>query len=316
MPQLGPFPPPSLLRSPTRRPATVNLSFLHQRPIFLSGIPRTGSSWTAEMLARGGVVRYLYEPLTQTANQRPPREHQLQRYLKGDSDAPDYAAVWDELLSMRNLMRRRYLLARTPSHLRYAPVPQRLLIKEVSCSLALEWIETHLRAQIVVLLRHPCGSIASGLRMQKAGHWVGSLDALLGDEGLMRDYFEADRDWLRGLPPEPLEQMAAIYGMTYKVVGQQLERHPEWTVVTHRSLCLDPVGVFRRLFEAVDLPFGPKVEQHLCGTTGADQDGLFSLSRVSSEEPDKWKRELTPGQIDRVAEIVARFRLPFYRDFA
>jgi hypothetical protein len=58
------------------------------------------------------------------------------------------------------------------------------------------------------------------------------------------------------------------------------------------------------------------MRQLLGETTSAPDSALYSLQRVSAEEPEKWKNELTPAQIETVADVISRFRLRFYRDFA
>ena len=193
--------------------------------------------------------------------------------------------------------------------------PARLLIKEVNCPLALEWLAAHFGMRVVVTVRHPCGYVASGLRLRGAGDPVVELDHLLGQPRLIAAHFADDAGWLGGLS-DPVARMAAGYGMVYKVLAHQLERHPEWTLVRHEAFCEDPPVEFRRLFDAVGIRPTRRVDAHLESTGRASDGRLYSLNRRTAEEPGKWKRELTAGQIETVAAVIARFRLPFYRDFA
>jgi hypothetical protein len=104
--------------------------------------------------------------------------------------------------------------------------------------------------------------------------------------------------------------------MVYKVIGEQSTRHPEWSLINHRALCNEPRVVFRRLFQANGLRPTAAVERFLQESTNRPDEGLYSVYRRSADEPDKWKKELTTAQIDTVQATIARFRLPFYLDFA
>lgn len=288
---------------------------LSGRPILLAGVPRTGTSWTAKILSQGQNIRYVREPLSHGGLEESSPGISYRYLLAGDHD-PEYAAVWREALRRVTLFSKRWLLGESRFWLRRVPFwPARLLIKEVICPLALEWLAENFRMQIVVTVRHPCGFVASALRLEDAGLPFVSLDRLLNQPRLVADYFVDDYDWLSQLS-DPVAQMAAWYGMIYKVVADQLTRHPEWILVRHESFCQDSEVQFRRLFEATGVRYKKRVAQFLEMTSQSTDGHLFSVCRKTTEEPDKWKRELSSDQIETIASVVSRFRLPFYREFA
>jgi hypothetical protein len=289
--------------------------FLHRDPILVSGAPRTGTSWTAKVLSLGGNIRYMREPLSHGGYAAALGLDGVPYLRAGDSD-PKYEELWQKVLSMDPLVGRRWLVAQSRSWLQRAPFwPARLLVKEVNCPLALDWLTSRFDMAILITIRHPCGYVASGLRLKEVGHAVVELDQLLRQPRLMSLFSEAERVRFEGLV-DPVARMAAAYGIIYKLIGEQLADHPEWTLVHHETLCRDPRGAFRRLCQALGLNYNRRIEHFLTESTATHDDGLYSLHRVSSGEPDKWKTELTSNQIETVASVIAPFRLPFYREFA
>jgi len=285
------------------------------RPILLCGAPRTGTSWTAKVLSLGRNIRYLREPIMQGHQDLPP-DLFLFRFLNSDDEAPDYAAIWRSALSLKYRLTHRWLLGETRKSLRLLPLwPARLLVKEVSCPLALEWLAQHFGMRIAITIRHPCGYVASGLRLRARGEPVVDLNRLLAQPSLVARLGEDQKHWLAELS-DPVACMAAGYGVVYKIVAEQLTRHPEWSVVFHEALCEDPPTVFRRLFAALDVTYLARVDRYLADSSQASDGELYSLVRKSSQEPHKWKQELTSAQVETVAGVIERFRLPFYREFA
>ncbi len=285
------------------------------KAILLCGAPRTGTSWTAKVLSLGPSIRYLREPIMQGRHEIPPQQV-LFRYLTAGDEAPEYASVWRTALSLRYRLGHRWLLAETRKALRLVPFwPARLLVKEVSCPLALEWLAARFDMHVAITIRHPCGYVASGLRLKSVGDPVVELEQLLAQPALVALFSPEMQQWLTELK-DPVARMAAGYGMVYKLIAQQLANHPEWTLIQHETLCEDPPGRFRRLFEALNVRYLPRVDRYLAQNTKATNGHLYSLQRKSSDEPDKWKQELTAQQIETVAGVIERFRLPFYREFA
>jgi hypothetical protein len=292
---------------------------IHNNPILLAGAPRTATSWVAKVLSLGRGIRYVREPI----NHGQPNGYEacLYRYLTANDDAPEYMAVWQSVLSMRWLIEKRWLASQSRPLYRMPVLPARLLVKEVNCVLAMDWIAARLKMKVALTIRHPCGHVASGLRMKGEGMEVVNLERLLEQPTLMNQYFANEQDWLCGLT-DPIEKMAASYGIIYKVLGEQLRYHPEWVIVHHEALCDDAPGQFYRLFHALGMQYTQRVDDflkssdHTADANLSSEQKLWSLSRRRAEEPTKWKSELTPLQIDAVARIIARFRLPFYREFA
>jgi hypothetical protein len=205
---------------------------------------------------------------------------------------------WDPRLSFR--LRVLTTLARPPStHLRGNVV----LVKSVHAPLALEWIAARFRPRIVAVLRHPLNVIAGWTDLG----WGGCA---LEQNPRVRERF--GRRW--GLPElgsgsSPLQRVAWEVGLITTALHAGVERHPDWVVASHESLCMDPEGGFRRLYEQLDFTWSKLVERFLVKSNrpGAGYDVL----RVAADQPESWRRRLTPDQVATSWSVLSGFEAPW-----
>ena len=285
--------------------------------LLLAGAPRTGTTWLGRVLAHAPSVRYIYEPLIYGALGEKCRPIRY-RYLGAGDEDPETESAWSYVLSMRVRLRHRWLLGHSRRFLQMVPFwPARLMVKEVRCVLALDWIAKNLGMRIGVTIRHPCGYVASGIRLQERGHNVIPVSMLVNQPRLRERLPMIDFDRLAALT-DPIAQMAAGYGVAYSLIADQLREHPDWALIRHEAMLEDPEAAISGLCTKVDLPFTDRMRSYLdetdVSTTGGDN--LYSGKRRRQDEREKWKRELSPRRIDTIQEVVASFHLPFYPEFA
>ena len=104
-----------------------------------------------------------------------------------------------------------------------------------------------------------------------------------------------------------LVRIAWHVGLLTHVIGDALDRHPEWHLFTHEDLCVEPPRSIREVFDSVRVPWSPDVERFL-EETNRPGEGLEPI-RVTSEQPDRWRGRLTAdeaAEIDRVLEAFPR----------
>ena len=170
----------------------------HSRPLLLVGIPRSGTTWTMQVLGADPNLDPLRSPTTKARRRRRsgarrPREgfRPCNRvtttsattgsghgYLKAHPGAfgcawrPRYSGPYRPPGRTRFLQGRRVPLmtiagaiashpGSTPSELR----DQRLLVKSVHAPLALEWLAEEFEIDVLVLLRHPGNVLSSWLAL-------------------------------------------------------------------------------------------------------------------------------------------------------
>lgn len=297
-----------------------------RRCIIVSGLPRSGTSWVAKALSFAPGFTYYREPDNYD-------------HVKGTHKYFDYLYLpvgRDDLAYHQHMTRVLNGQIATPFTMKEDPGPllgrlpqawsrclgsrlpflyfrkSNLLIKLVRSNLALEWLsEYYPDAMQVHVLRHPCGLFASWRR----NNWERDPKRLLEDDVLVRDHLSPHVTTIRHARTF-WEKAGALWGATYVVIERQLAAHPNWLLVQHEWLCQDPVAHFRALYSALDLTWNERVEVSIKSLNRPATDkNPYSLTRLASEEIDKWKRQLTPNEIAECKCFVEKFGVGYYPGF-
>ena len=291
----------------------VDLTQIQKRPIFVIGAPRTGTSWIAKTISMAHCIRYVREPIFQGKPEGFDEKMNF-IYLKSDDDYQEYERVWRTALSLKFWFSNRWLLIESSWWLRRFPfLPARLLVKEVNCILAVELISKLFNPYVIITIRRPCGYVASGMRLLKKGHPVVELKQLISQNSVFQEYSSLDQKWLLSLD-DPISQMAAAYGMVYKVIANQMIKYPQWIILNHDYFCHNPKARFIDLFGILDVNYSKQVDEFLDKVCSVSDGQLYSVQRKSADENIKWKSELNKTQIEIVKTIWFRLKLPFYQD--
>jgi hypothetical protein len=283
-------------------------------PIFVVGLPRSGTTWVASVLNTAQSIKYFHEPFNfHELFNRTKAAGALKycmTYLTAETEDPEFKQQCRDAFagripgeSVRGMLAGLYR--------RYPRLPGRTIIKDVCTCMALESIHRIVAPKIVIVIRHPCGVAASWHRLKY--NVDRDLKAVLDQPLLLNSFlgrFEntlarADGFW---------QKMGALWGATYYVLLQQCKIHPDWILLEHEALCRDAPMNFRRLFNALDLGWTSWTDRWLASSTGTNIPGPYSNRRVSEDEPDKWRRQLSHEQADQVLQFVRPFKIPFYQE--
>lgn len=284
-------------------------------PILLAGLPRSGSSWTGNVLATGASMRYYREPCN-AKWQRWAEPFQF-RYVRADDS--DYAfdsyikAAFEGRIGGPAVEKHKWdRYKRSPTW------PGRILVKEVHTVLALERMEQVASPQVVVIVRHPCALASSWARLRKDRPndpmWRGvdeHIAALQGQPQLVTDHLEPYMDVLSSAETY-LEKVGALWGAMYKVMLQQAATRPGWIVVTHETLSGNPDPSFRVVFERLGVRWTDLTTRTLATTTTRASDKPYETLRISKDEPEKWKSELSDSEAQEVLSGARPFGIGMY----
>jgi hypothetical protein len=307
----------------------------------VAGGPRTGTSWVLGALHRAAEgVALINEPDNEWPNPFALKaKFPLGRFPileEGDLAPRAYERLWQRALSgrwqgrLRRTLARRFdqgertmlelwramcdpwhprlsfrlrlltTLARPPSTRERGNV---VVVKSVHAPLALEWIAARFRPRIVAVLRHPLNVIAGWVDLG----WSGCG---LAQSPRVRERF--GRRWaLPKLGPgsSALERVAWEVGLITCAIHAGVERHPDWVVASHESLCTDPENGFRRLYQQLDLTWSRPVERFL---DESNRPGTgYEVLRVAMDQPESWRRRLTPDQVAISWSVLSRFESPW-----
>lgn len=266
----------------------------NKKLIFLTGIPRSGTTWAAKAIAAATSSRLVYEPFNWKVH--PQRINYHMKYLPAGSNDEEFLRILNA--SIKPLLPFWDFFAGTKN----------ILIKDVHTCMALEYIWQQLQPRIIILMRHPCavaGSWSSlGLEARSR------LDILLNQKDLYKKYLKPFERHINS-SNDYFFEVGAYWGASYFIMDQFARKHPEWQWITHEWLCDDPVAHYYKLLNNLDLEMNEKGIQFLEENNRARKkgEGPHSTARVSRSEPDKWKAFLTEENIQKVLSGAAPFEL-------
>jgi hypothetical protein len=259
------------------------------RPILITGLPRTGTTWASRAVAAVTRGRLVHEPFNWKLH--PDRVGYHMKYMPaGSKDAVLLKILRDEIkpriLSLNALRRAR-----------------QVVIKDVHICLAIEYLWEELRPNIVILVRHPCAMANSWANLGLEAR--SRLDLLLSQERLARDHLAPFESHIHS-NDDCFFEIGAYWGASYFVMGRLAERHEDWQWISHESLCVEPLAGFERLVKDMGLGVDHGGHNSLRNFLRKNDrprkrgEGPYSLTRVSAKEPGKWRSALTSEQVHAV----------------
>jgi hypothetical protein len=311
-----------------------------RRPILITGLPRSGTSWVGKMLQATGEVVYVNEPLNP---HRPPGRspgvlnasvtHAFQ-YICADNEAPWLRAYRDttrlryhtlaELRANRALpdlaRLAKNLTAFTAGRLR----GRRALLDDPYAVLSAAWFAQRLGVITVVLVRDPVTWAGS---WRKLG-WTTYFHELLEQPLLVRDVLGERAAELRALvgSQDELAKNAALWRATYEAVDAMRKDVESLHVVRYEDLAGDPETAFGELYRTCELTWDATAREAIRSATqagGAPTRAMSwslrgGLSKTAFQPMDSrralttYKERLTDEEIARVTELTGEVKERFY----
>ena len=298
-------------------------------PILVTGAHRSGTTWVGKMLAADACTAYISEPLNVLHRPgvfRAKVKYWYQYVCEDNEDAflPAFREllefdyhIWDEIRSLRS--RRDVLRMGRDFFIFYNGLMrgQRALLKDPFAVFSTPWFAKQLHCQVVITVRHPAAFANSLQRL----HWPFDFQDLLNQPLLMRDHLEPYRAEMESIRPEDvIGQAALLWKLIYRSVHTTCELHPEFLIVRHEDLSLDPVPGYRALYESLGLEFTPRVVKTILSSSSSENPGESSRKKVhaikldSRTNVDNWKKRLTTEEIERIRMVTADVSALYYSD--
>jgi hypothetical protein len=294
--------------------------------ILLVGTARSGTSWLGYAMGRAPGARFYYEPDNvdadpTEANSAGRRGFGPYPLIEPGEDDNTFTPLWDMVFSGRfpfsaggkqrlrpaaRAVLQMPRAIRDPIVRRAATLSTRLpsrpgwtIVKSIYATFSLDWLTQRYQPQVVAIQRHPFNVVSSWRQLK-----IPLFD--LAGRPAMRERF------LHPLGIQPpaadaseLTQIAWHVGLLTHVLGDAVDRHPDWHLATHEDLCADPSRRIHDIFDRVGLTWTSGVERFL---TENDQPGEgLKPVRVTAEQPDRWRQRLSPAEVAEIQDELAKF---------
>lgn len=189
------------------------------------------------------------------------------------------------------------------------------VIKDPFAIFSAAWFAQRLGCRIVITTRHPAG-FASSLKWLD---WRFNFQDLLDQPVLMDDWLEPDRREMEAMPDDDvIRQAALLWRMVYRVVSQFQHNDPQFIVVRHEDLSVEPLDGFKSLYERLGLSFHSRTAEAVLRSSQAGNPRALSKKNVHSVKLDSrsnlmnWKQRLTGAEIETIRAITAEVARDYY----
>lgn len=304
---------------------------MNEKPILITGVHRSGSTWVGEMVGKSDDVCYIFEPFNKNFGPGICREtfdtwypyvtrenEEKYRYCISETLAFRFH-FWKELRTIKTKAQLRLWTVNFNRFRKARKHNQRVLFKDPIAFFSAPWLARTFGFQVVVLIRHPAG-FASSLKRLK---WDFPFNDLQAQPLLMEgplSPFKAEIEEAVQRPPDIVDQAALLWKLIYSRVPYYREQFPDWIFLRHEDISRDPVRTYASLFDSLDLTFTPDVKNHILAHSAGSNpketpDGKATfLKRDSKENIYSWKKRLTGEEIRRIKNCTRDAAAPFYTD--
>jgi len=205
------------------------------KPIFLTGLPRSGTTWASRAIVAATKGRLVHEPFNW--KRYPERISYHMKYIPAGSEDAELMRI------LHKEMAPRFFFLRN----------RRIVIKDVHTCLAIEYLWDELDPIIIILVRHPCAVANSWARLGLEAR--SRLDILLSQEELVQTYLASFKHHINS-NYDYFFQIGAYWGAAYFVLSRLTETdEPEkwqYTLTMEQIQAVQdgasPFGVFEMFY--------------------------------------------------------------------
>ena len=301
-------------------------------PILVTGMPRSGTTWAAHMLAAGKQVAYINEPLNP---QHPPGgspgvlnadvEHRFQ-YICDDNDQR-FAPAYRDLVGLRYRplaeLRRNHTLRDVPRQAHFIRTfaggrlrQRRVLVADPYAVFSIPWFLGR-GFQVVVMVRSPGATVSSRKRLG----WLYNIAELEQQPLLVRDVLGPlglqTRTDAVGRDAQIIDTGALLWTAIYAAVHSYRDLPGSLQVVRHEDLSREPEAEFGRLYGSLGLEFTAGAAAEIrrsttAATTEVPVNDPHQVRLDSRANLESWKSRLTDAERERIAELTRGVAQHYY----
>lgn len=266
--------------------------------IVVCGVPRGGTTWLAEVLARVPGTLLINEPLERHRALRAGFDFGGRVRIPEDAEWPEVEAHLRRVLSGHYLRPGFFQRGHYP-----VVAPSRVLVKFCRANRLIPWFVRRYQVRPPVLLvRHPCAVVSSQLRF---GAWSVERAPYPIPDGRFPRFFDPYREILASLSL-PEERLAARWCLDHIVPLRHPLHDKAWITVAYEALVRDGPRELSRIFSRLGVSEPDGIERYLSVPSASTPRGSPALT--SSERLRRW-RDLNRRQVSRILAVVDRFGL-------
>jgi hypothetical protein len=139
----------------------------------------------------------------------------------------------------------------------------------------------------------------------------------------MRDILEPFKMEMKSMlasEEDVVAQSSLLWRMLYKTVNSLREKHPDFIVIRHEDISIDPLAQFEQLYGTLGLDYSSQVRQIIQSSSSVKNPKEVSQRKVHSVRVDSqaniknWQQRLSESDIERVRYLTRDVAPLYYSD--
>lgn len=299
-----------------------------RRPLLVTGMARSGTSWVGRMLLASGRFGYIHEPFNLTS---PPGTVRVPvpywyTYVNSANEATVLPGLID-VLGFRYPLGRELARCRRPADVFHTAKMWRRsfqgrnlrpLVKEPHAIFSAEWFERRLQSQVLITIRHPAAVVNSWKRLG----WSFDFADLLAQPALLHGWLGPFREKMEAaMAPsrDSIDRIALLWCIIYSVVADYRNRCPDFIVVRHEDLSRQPGLEFAALYRRLGLDYSTDAADAVAASSGKENTATtpaaaYATTMNSAANVNSWKRRLTHEEVSRIHDITGASASRYYAE--
>ncbi len=316
--------------------------------ILLFGMPRSGTTWIAKILDSHPAVDYRHEPdslvaidgvpLLPDLDDSPAREGLSaylarvpgMRQLRVCGKQPVFRKQWAMGRAGATLLRANLLAAKVAARAGLSwQVSSAFLAGAEQGTLLWKSIESVGRIGLaaslspaprcIMLMRHPCGHVASVLQGQ-AKRLFSASTGPQHDEGMVRLMCDSPEGRAQGLEVGAMMAMSSeeVLAWRWRIFNDhalsQVDGRDNVLPLRYEAVCEDPPGEAEAMIRFTGLDWHPQCREFVAMSCSGESSGYYSVVKNPMQSAMKWKDSMSAESIDRVLSVVSGSTAARYYD--
>lgn len=310
---------------------------ISKQNIFITGVPRGGTTILGRMIAFSSDVNYLWEPFNLKYRVGVPDYYP---FIGNDSSNEKkffYSKLIQDTINLKNLNpvitinphdsiikrvgkklglnRTTFLWYTIPKIKKIFSNPNLLLIKDPIGIFLSEYLITEFNFKIIVTVRHPAAVATS----RKSLNWQFDFNWWREQEDFYMEHFKKIDGKLEKYNLDFIHETSFHWLTCYSYIQKIKEKYPDSIMVLrHEDICEKPVHELEKVFNYIGLTNSSAIVNKIEKITSGSQLEKSTLNLAKLEKRDakkliyKWKRDISQKELEIIKDITSSVSLLYY----
>jgi len=305
--------------------------YISKKHILITGMQRSGTTFTAKILNKTSKFTYLPEPFNPNYGIQGVDSHytSIDNKLLDDKNKLLLKDLFTFKARYKKNYKKDYIIKKTAKYIfgTKAEIRYRLngffnknqcqfLIKDPDAILLSEYMAKTHNCKVLSVIRHPCAVLASFRRLG----WEIDFSPILSNIDILNSQQSKYIPMMQNQEITLAEQVGILWLILYQLLIEYHSRNNDWLMIRHEDICKRPDESFNKIFNWAKLKYSQEIKNQVQLFTSssnpiqARNNMLHDFNRNAISLASNWKDEIAPNHIETILKITNPVLSLYYDD--